>query len=758
AGYVTEAVDEAGNATSFGYDGNHNLTSVTYPDGNTTRYLYDAEDRLIRQIDARGNITTFEYDATGQLTRRTYPDGTYERMTYDASGRMTTFTDANGDTTQYEYDGAYRIVRKVFADLTEETYTYTPKGQIATATNSSGTVRYEYDVNDRLATKTNPDGSETSYLYDPNGNVIQIAVRLVGGADRTTRYTYDALNRIDSVIDADGLITTFTYDAIGNLTSESYPNGVVSTYTYDARSRLITLRHEKMAQLLASYAYTVDAVGNRVKVEFMDGSYIAYAYDSRRRLIAERKYDSTGTLGFEQLYEYDSVGNRTRLIDTHGNSIPYFYDSADKLVTAGNVSYGYDANGRLIFRQDAGGDRIYSYTHENELNQVSTENHLVSYGYDAEGNRIRRSVDGIATRFLIDEQNPTGLSQSLVDYDDSNTALQEYVYFTHLLEKKDISGLRVYHHDGQRNVRLLSDENGIITDTYEYDAFGDNFIHTGSTENAYRFAGEYFGDAEQLAFHRARYYDPTTGRFISRDPFEGLLRDPQSLHRYLYANNNPLIYVDPTGKFPSLGEVSVVSTISGGLVSGIISYLGNKRGLALVTDTIIGAAFGAIGGPAGNALGEAFSNSKILIELVKKPQIARFALRFAAALPATVLDFAEDLSKGLFNGDAYNSQFYVDLFKGAFLNLVFNMVLGPHSVEKGKYIEFLEAIGPTGIKVGDGIYEIFSNPKVIRIPISREVLHYTKEESDEALDLLSKFCWEFAKLMSTELPKYFGRN
>ena len=133
-------------------------------------------------------------------------------------------------------------------------------------------------------------------------------------------------------------------------------------------------------------------------------------------------------------------------------------------------------------------------------------------------------------------------------------------------------------------------------------------------------------------------------------------------------------------------------------------------------------------------------------------------MRFAAALPATVLDFAEDLSKGLFNGDAYNSQFYVDLFKGAFLNLVFNMVLGPHSVEKGKYIEFLEAIGPTGIKVGDGIYEIFSNPKVIRIPISREVLHYTKNESDEALDLLSKFCWEFAKLMSTELPKYIGRN
>jgi RHS repeat-associated protein len=106
-----------------------------------------------------------------------------------------------------------------------------------------------------------------------------------------------------------------------------------------------------------------------------------------------------------------------------------------------------------------------------------------------------------------------------------------------------------YGYDGLGSVRVLYDATGNATDTYSYDAFGNLQESSGSTLNYYRFAGQQWDPDIKLYYNRARYLNPDTGRFTTRDTWEGSLDDPASLHRYLYASANPVAIVDPTGHF-----------------------------------------------------------------------------------------------------------------------------------------------------------------------------------------------------------------
>src|SRR6201987_5267575 len=86
------------------------------------------------------------------------------------------------------------------------------------------------------------------------------------------------------------------------------------------------------------------------------------------------------------------------------------------------------------------------------------------------------------------------------------------------------------------------------TDTYEYDAYGNSFTVSGTTPNEMMYRGEQFDSDLGLYYLRARYYNPLTGRFMSRDLEDGKPVDPKSLHKYLYADGDPVNLKDPTGR------------------------------------------------------------------------------------------------------------------------------------------------------------------------------------------------------------------
>jgi RHS repeat-associated protein len=112
-----------------------------------------------------------------------------------------------------------------------------------------------------------------------------------------------------------------------------------------------------------------------------------------------------------------------------------------------------------------------------------------------------------------------------------------------------------YLSDGLGSTIALTDADGDGVNTYDYDVFGAVRSSTGSQPNEFRFTGEQWDDSAGLEYLRARYYDPAVGRFLGRDPFGGLMILPQSLNRYAYVLNNPALYRDPYGYWPSLGDV-----------------------------------------------------------------------------------------------------------------------------------------------------------------------------------------------------------
>lgn len=175
----------------------------------------------------------------------------------------------------------------------------------------------------------------------------------------------------------------------------------------------------------------------------------------------------------------------------------------------------------------------------------------VNLVYDGSGNLVAETVNGVTTQYLVDDMNPTGLPQ-VMEETVNGVVQRRYTYGkrriseTQLIDGAWVTSYSVY--DGQGNVRQLTNAAGVVTDTYDYDAFGNLINHTGTTPNVYLFRGERFDPDVGMYYMRARWYNPATGRFMSRDPEEGKAADPKTLHKYLYAGGDPVNRSDPSGR------------------------------------------------------------------------------------------------------------------------------------------------------------------------------------------------------------------
>jgi RHS repeat-associated protein len=161
--------------------------------------------------------------------------------------------------------------------------------------------------------------------------------------------------------------------------------------------------------------------------------------------------------------------------------------------------------------------------------------------------------------------NPSGNPQVVEEFTVSGgvTNLSKvYSCGPELISQRQVSSGTVsfYGYDGHGSTRFLTSTNGTITDTYAYDAHGTLIASTGTTSNNYLYCGEQWDPDLGLYFLRARYYLPNLGRFWTRDSFEGRNRDPLSLHKYVYVEDNPVNKIDPTGLDGD--EISLLATIN----------------------------------------------------------------------------------------------------------------------------------------------------------------------------------------------------
>ncbi len=388
----------------------------------------------------------------------------------------------------------------------------------------------------------------TSYSYDLDGNKLS-TITTKAGAQKPWVYQYDVLNRLSHTTD-DGFRTEVSeFDAIGLKSRMNHSNGSYTLYSYDEQNRLTgQSTFDSSDQLISSYSYTLSPTGLRTQIVENSGRISDYVYDDLYRLTSETITDAVNG-NHQASYTYDAVGNRLTS-QINGTSAVYAYDNNDRLSQAGGIPYDYDANGNMIKETEDGISKDYIYNKKNELIEFTSGTDTYQHQYDPHGIRTESIVNGVMTEYLIDH-NQT-YAQVLLETSLSNQI--SYTYGDDLLTQESSSGLFYFHYDGLGSTRLLTDSTSSVTDTYQYDAFGNLLAQTGTTENNYLFTGEQFDPNLGFYYLRARYMNPQVGRFVSMDTWAGENYDPISLNKYLYANADPVNHVDPTGNF-SIGSL-----------------------------------------------------------------------------------------------------------------------------------------------------------------------------------------------------------
>lgn len=534
-GNLLKITDANGNATSYSYDPTNNLASVMDAGSGLTAYGYDANNNRTTVTNAKENATTFVYDALNHLVRITDPLSFSTSYAYDLLGNVVSTTDANGKTNQYTYDPLNRLVAGTFADGSSVGYAYDKNGNRTSMTDSRGLTSYSYDGLDRVLSVISPGGSEVQYGYDASGN----RAMLTYPDGRVVHNQYDPLNRLSIVTDWAAKATAYSYDAVGNLTGYAYPNGASSSYSYDPANRLLQIVNRSGSQVLSSFGYALDAVGNRLQVTSNAGGTTKYGYDSLYRLTSW-----IAPSGQTTQYTYDPVGNRLSMVSSAGTT-SYSYDKADRLLSAGATSYSYDQNGNQ--KTKTTGPTVISYVYDalNRLASASGGGIASQYNYDGDGNRVSQIVPAGSYRYVNDTASPL----PAVLNENGPDGNIDYLYGRSMISETSVAFQYFYQSDGLGSAASLTDPSGALKATYAYDPWGKltTPIDPLGTKNKFKFAGEALDANTGSYFMRARYYDPNSARFTSRDPLliSRLIYPHSSVYQYAY--DNPLSFRDPTG-------------------------------------------------------------------------------------------------------------------------------------------------------------------------------------------------------------------
>ena len=297
----------------------------------------------------------------------------------------------------------------------------------------------------------------------------------------------------------------------------------------------------------------------------------AYTYDMLGRITRETK------TGREDIsYTYDANNNRKQM--TIGNkTTAYQYNKNDELLRTDTLHTDTEKNDVVIYKNDKNGNQLATVNrseipteakdtsyidvdvtlgdnqlndnvvnHYNALNQLTetlTKNYKVSFTYDAEGLRTGKTVNGEKTVYVWDGD------QVVMELSKGGAVQKRYIRGNDLVyaDKGENTEKTYYVTDMHGNVVQLLDESGNVTKTYEYDSFGNEVKPEKKDENPYRYCGEYYDKETEEVYLRARYYEPSVGRFITRDTYTGESDEPLSLHLYTYCANDGVNAWDPSG-------------------------------------------------------------------------------------------------------------------------------------------------------------------------------------------------------------------
>jgi len=559
------SVTQGAESRSFIYDSLSRLTSATNPESGTTSYTYDPDSNPITKTDARGITTTYAYDALNRVTGETYSDSTYPvTYTYDTS------TGPSPMNTIGRLTDAKRTVQTV--TVTERAIDqYDPMGRVLSERQCfvGGCAGRAYTL---------------THSYDVAGNVILSNNGMSNANAATLGYGYDGAGRLQAATSSlnDGehpevLFQATQYSAIG-LTQASYALPSVSgtpaysqTLSYDKRLRLTgetDAATNPTSGMPYSYAVSYDGAGNATAMnDSLMGAW-SYTPDALNRLMTATPGTGApgGYAGMYLCMNYDVYGNRTQsdwqttACNPTSDPATARYDSANQVtwttVNSAVNGFQYDASG------DVTNDGANMYEYDAEGRQTGTLNslsELTGYLYDGEGRRVMKVVvNGWNTQnptTTIENEYLLGPNGEQVSVLDGSGNWQWTNVYAGGKQLATYNGSETYFAltDWLGSKRMELSVTGASTVTVGEQCtslpFGDGLNCTGSDVNQLHFTGKERDAESGSDYFGARYLSSSMGRFMSPDPLGGKLANPQSLNRYVYALNNPLVNTDPTGMY-----------------------------------------------------------------------------------------------------------------------------------------------------------------------------------------------------------------
>jgi RHS repeat-associated protein len=481
--------DGNGNTTTYSYNNAGYLQSVLMPGNEIVQFpSYDSNGNVLQRIDGNGVVTNYLYtDPESRLTDVQYPatPNLNVHLVYDGYGRRSSVSDGTG-VHSYAYGNLNEIgsVTTTYTGLPAQviSYTYYPNGTRQTMSTPAGNFNYSYDGAGRSSSMTNPFSETTSWTYYDN-NWLQT-------------------------------------QTLGNTASASY--------TYNAQGQLTRLLNQASGSTLSDFSsMTYDGAGNRKSITTTSLSFptlngtISYTYDSKNQVKQEQ---STRNGGYNFGFDYDLAGNP---LNFKGTSKSYNLNNQQT-----GTGFAHDNNGNPT-------------TYSGLTMMFDPENRLTSYGsaltaqYRADSLRAWKQGAGGRTYFIYDGSVP------VVELDASGNVTATNSFGSKGLTSRRLSGTSTFYtFDQQGSVPQRLDSSGNVLAIHLFSAHGSSLGSTITDPFGYKAQWGYYTDGEtglQLLTHR--YYDPETGRFLTRDPisYRG------GINLYAYVGNDPVNYRDPSG-------------------------------------------------------------------------------------------------------------------------------------------------------------------------------------------------------------------
>ncbi|MFQ9621078.1 MAG: RHS repeat-associated core domain-containing protein [Waltera sp.] len=517
--------------SSTRYDLKDRATHRTNPAGGVTRYLYDRNDRLRKEISPYGYEpesddgagAAYTYDSRGNRLRTTNALGeVVQELSYNLRNQPVIQEDTFGNRTElsYELDGKIKDVRRSGNhQRILQQYKYNARGQIiGVVDGNQNPISYDVDSWGRITGIGFADGVKEGYEYTPAGQVS----RTIDGNGNAVQYRYNSLGKVSERIDQLGFTETFRYDEEGNLSLHIDRDGrqlqracnVFGQPVYEKASdaegkhtNISTWHYDSLGRVTRavcdgkSYEYIYDAHGNLKEKRSNGKRLVSYTHDRAGQITEIRD-----PAGVSTRYEYDILGRRSRIFNDDGLEVRYGYDALNRIsrIHYGNgveTAYTYDGDGNVrtletragenvllsfAYRYDGNGNRTAKTGTQATLGGITTGNNALdlSYAYDVRGQLLEERRNGASVCYAYDKagnriRKTDAQGEIRYLYNEKNQLVEEespadrkqfsYDRQGGIIEEKNLAGIRRFSYNSRHQQTRVETETGNVQEN-RYDA------------------------------------------------------------------------------------------------------------------------------------------------------------------------------------------------------------------------------------------------------------------------------------------------